>query len=106
MIADIDMDGSGTIDEGEFFRGLAALGVLCNREEAAELWQTFDLDGSGEIDFRELNKLLRRRVAPGASPVVGPQSLPGPRFWGARWGTKIAIMAASGPFWKAWKPEG
>lgn len=54
--------GSGLIDEGEFFRALAALGIEVEREEAHELWSTFDADGSGAIDFHELNRLLRKRV--------------------------------------------
>jgi hypothetical protein len=62
LFHDWDEDGSGRIDQEEFFRGTVALKLDVTRAESNELFDEFDTDGSGEVDFRELNKLLRRRL--------------------------------------------
>jgi len=50
------------IDEKEFYRATTALGIKLNREEAKALFDSFDPDGSGTIEYNELSKLLRARV--------------------------------------------
>ena len=47
------------IDAREFRRALPMLGIKLAREDAEELFASFDEDGSGEIDYKELNKHLR-----------------------------------------------
>jgi len=37
---------------------MAALGVDASRSEADELFDEFDIDGGGSIEYNELNKLL------------------------------------------------
>ena len=59
----LPQDGNGYIDRKEFVRGMAALGVTPSKTEASELFDTFDPDGSGEIEFSELHRALRKRAA-------------------------------------------
>lgn len=57
-----DEDESGRIDRTEFRKGLLALGIKAPREELDALFGSFDLDRSGQLDFRELNAALRREA--------------------------------------------
>ena len=45
---------------------MAPLGIQVSKEEAGALFDAFDPDGSGAIEYRELDQLLRRRVDIGA----------------------------------------
>ena len=57
-----DDDESGTITKKEFRNGIvAALGVKPGAEELAALFARLDPDGSGTIDYRELDAKLHRR---------------------------------------------
>ena len=60
-----DADGDGTVSKAEFVRSLPELGLKATQEEGGALFDTFDPDGSGTIELKELEKLLRRK--PGAS---------------------------------------
>ena len=62
LFRDWDENGDGLIQRDEFVRSMAPLGIEVSKQEAIELFDQFDPDGSGEIDFKELNHLLRRRV--------------------------------------------
>ena len=64
----------------EFFKAMRYLGLGVPQEEADALYDSFDPDGGGSIDYAELNKALKRRVpthgecqaAPrGAAPSTG-----------------------------------
>lgn len=57
----MDDDNSRTLDLKEFIKGLNDYGVLMEKNEALTLFQQFDRDGSGQIDFDEF--LLTLRVA-------------------------------------------
>ena len=59
---DSEEDGSGTVDCKEFTRALLLLGVPCTRDEAEELFDDLDMDGSGELEYRELYRQLRERM--------------------------------------------
>ena len=59
LFRDWDDDGSGTVSKEEFRRALPILGLSVEREDAEALFDTFDADGSGEIDLSELSKHLR-----------------------------------------------
>lgn len=54
-----DEDDSGSIDQKEFFRALTLLGLTCTRAESNELFDSFDADKSGSVEFHELQKMLR-----------------------------------------------
>ena len=54
-----DEDGNQQISKKEFRQALPVLGVLVDRADADALFETFDVDGSGEIDYTELSKHLR-----------------------------------------------
>ena len=62
LLRDWDEDGNGLVDRDEFFKALPVLGIFVSKADADELFGLFDTDGSGTIDYRELNRLLRRRV--------------------------------------------
>lgn len=55
----MDDDSSRSLDFKEFMKGLNDYGVLMEKQEAAALFQQFDRDGSGTIDFEEFLITLR-----------------------------------------------
>ena len=60
-----DGDGSGMISKREFRQGLSALGLKdVAREQVDALFDQIDVDHSGEIEYGEINKKLRRRIDP------------------------------------------
>ena len=55
-----DDDESGTITRRELSKAMATLGLVdVSREELDVLFDSFDLDGSGVIEYAELQKALR-----------------------------------------------
>ena len=54
-----DDDGNQQVSKKEFRQALPVLGLLVERADADELFEEFDVDGSGEIDYTELAKQLR-----------------------------------------------
>lgn len=59
-----DEDGSGTISKQEFRRALPMIGLRnCPRTVIDTLFDALDEDHSGSIEYRELNKTLRRHAA-------------------------------------------
>eukprot|EP00964_Phaeocystis_antarctica_P124064 scaffold87760_cov54-Phaeocystis_antarctica.AAC.1 len=65
-----DADGDGTVSKAEFVRSLPQLGLQATNEEGGALFDTFDPDGSGTIELKELEKLLRNRVGQLAGTAV------------------------------------
>ena len=65
----MDDDNSRTLDIKEFMKGLNDYGVLIEKDEAMKLFQHFDRDGSGFIDFDEF--LLTLRVSASAYAQFG-----------------------------------
>ena len=60
-----DGDGSGMISKREFRQGLSMLGLKeVPREHVDALFDQIDTDHSGEIEYSEINKKLRRRIDP------------------------------------------
>lgn len=56
-----DNNGDGQISRAEFVKAMPMLGMQdCLPIEINALFSAFDPDGSGEISFRELNRMLRR----------------------------------------------
>ena len=54
-----DDDENQQVSKLEFRRALPVLGLLVEKADADALFETFDVDGSGEIDYNELTSKLR-----------------------------------------------
>jgi len=60
MIADIDKDGSGTIDFEEFLTMMTAkMGERDSTEEIAKAFRLFDDDETGKISFKNLKRVAK-----------------------------------------------
>ena len=60
MIADIDKDGSGTIDFEEFLQMMTAkMGERDSREEIMKAFRLFDEEGRGKIGIKELKRVAK-----------------------------------------------
>ena len=60
MIADIDKDGSGTIDFEEFLQMMTAkMGERDSREEIMKAFRLFDDDETGKISFKNLKRVAK-----------------------------------------------
>ena len=57
-----DENGDGTISKDEFRRAMPMLGMHAPDGATDEVFDSFDRDGGGTIDFRELNAQLKRDV--------------------------------------------
>lgn len=67
MIADIDKDGSGTIDFDEFLQMMTSkMGERDSREEIIKAFKLFDDDNTGKITHKNL-----KRVAKVGAGVIG-----------------------------------
>uniref|UniRef100_A0A3Q4GDC0 Calcyphosine-like b n=2 Tax=Pseudocrenilabrinae TaxID=318546 RepID=A0A3Q4GDC0_NEOBR len=55
----MDDNNNRSLDFKEFMKGLNDYGVLMEKDEATALFQQFDRDGSGTIDFDEFLATLR-----------------------------------------------
>ena len=58
------------VSKKEFRKAMSALGLNVPRKDADGLFDTFDPDGGGSIDYKELQKALKRRVA--LDPSLAP----------------------------------
>jgi hypothetical protein len=54
--------GASAVGAAEFGAGLRALGFDVDDADADGLFAMLDTDGSGEIEFAEMNRLLRQRA--------------------------------------------
>ena len=63
-----DDNADGLISKREFRQAIVSLGFEVPRSEVDALFDMFDRDGSGSIDYRELAKSLRRRERVSALP--------------------------------------
>ena len=62
VFAEIDTDGSGTLDHQEVERAAAMLGFLFNREQAAEAFQEMDANNDNEISVSEFESWWGRQL--------------------------------------------
>ena len=58
-----DASGDGHVDKAEFARALSLLGLPAERALSDALFDAFDVDGSGKIEYRELHSMLRKHAA-------------------------------------------
>ena len=57
----LDKDGDGTVTRDEFCKRMVQLGAgYVLSDQVASLFEEIDEDGSGEINYLELNRRLRR----------------------------------------------
>jgi len=73
LFRDWDDDETGTITIDEWRKAMKQFGCDVAPVEIDALFNSFDPDGSGSIEYRELNKLLRR----GQEIELAPELLPG-----------------------------
>ena len=60
MIADIDKDGSGTIDFDEFLQMMTSkMGERDSKEEIMKAFRLFDDDETGKISFKNLKRVAK-----------------------------------------------
>ena len=67
-----DDDGDGKISAKEFRKAIAALGYNAPKAEINAVFAQLDLDKSGEIDYHELNRALRRGTDTKLDPALQP----------------------------------
>lgn len=67
----MDDDSNRSLDLKEFLKGLNDYGISINKEEATAVFQHFDRDGSGTIDFDEFLIALRVSARCSAHRVAG-----------------------------------
>lgn len=63
-----DVNCNGTIDKDEFVHAIEHLGFKAPREDLHRLFDELDEDGSGELDYTEINRWLRNGTT-GTAPV-------------------------------------
>ena len=63
IFRDWDENGDGVISKAEFRKAMKALGVEGGRETHDELFDSWDVDSSGSIDFKEMDKALRKATS-------------------------------------------
>ena len=59
LFASIDVDNSGQIDKNEFGKAIIALGFVAGRDDIAKVFDGLDEDGSGQIEYKELQQILK-----------------------------------------------
>jgi hypothetical protein len=97
-----DRDGDARIGIKELRRAVLALGYDVPREAVSALFDTMDTDGGGQIDYKEMNKALRRHaeIAPELQPGAA-----GPIEVGAKLHSSYAPAAATAEAEAAPAPE-
>ena len=55
-----DEDHSGYIDKKEFGAALKGMGFPCSKADIAKVYGDLDPDGSGRLEYNELNTALRK----------------------------------------------
>ena len=69
-----DTDGNGSISRYEFAKAMAVLGITASREEFAGLFSQLDVDGSGDIDWKEIVGACNALSAPGGTDELQRQA--------------------------------
>ena len=77
LFTEWDENRDGVIDKKEFRKAVTSLGVQAPRLHVDALFDSFDTAGSGAIDYKELNKILRRSAKKHAAVAVPGSVQPG-----------------------------
>jgi len=64
-VKEFDRDGSGTLNKIEFEDFIAKLGIFLARQELTTVYNQFDTNKDGQIQYEEF--LAQLRVSPGLS---------------------------------------
>ena len=84
VFRDFDTDDSGTVDRAEFAAGCKSLGMDIEGVAASEIFDACDEDGSGELDYWEVEKAIKRagKYPPPSGPVkaVDPKNIVATHF--------------------------
>jgi Ca2+-binding EF-hand superfamily protein len=59
LFRDWDADGDGLVSAADLFKGFSSLGVHASEEEVKAVFDRWDTDGSGGLDFKELDRAIR-----------------------------------------------
>ena len=57
-----DTDGDGEVSRKEFHKAMPLLGFEASKKDIDELFDTWDSDGGGSLDFKELRRILSAPV--------------------------------------------
>ena len=66
-----DQENYGTVNQPNFQKALETIGCVFIQEEMNALFQRFDLDKNGKVDFIEMSSWVAR-IGSGNSPNVNP----------------------------------
>ena len=75
LFAEWDVNGDHHVDKKEFRRAMENLGFTHSRPHIDAVFESLDEDGSGTIDFKELNRALKGKMV--AKPVPPPPAAGG-----------------------------
>jgi len=79
-----DTNNDGVVSRDEFAKALKALGFDAPKTAVDGIFASFDLDNSGEVEFEEMNNLLRAKPPPPKIDEPNPRQrclLPPPPKW-------------------------
>lgn len=74
-----DLDGKGTVSPSEFKKALETLGCTFKEQELAAIFNKYDANGSGGLDFEEFAGMYALRGTgnnPNVSPIFGLSKAP------------------------------
>ena len=70
------ISGDGEISRREFHEAMPKLGLEVSKKAIDELFDQWDSDGGGSLEFKELQRILRSVPSP---PKGGPKPKPPPK---------------------------
>jgi len=89
-----DLNNNGTVEPDEFAKAIEKIGIMIpTRQDLDALFNLYDADRSGSIDYREMSSALLGREVSSASPSKAKQ---GPEELIARLRKKLASRGARG----------
>ena len=92
-----DQDGSGSLSPTEFYQALLLLGLDVNGDEAGHLFNSLDIDGNRQIDYRELRTALQPPAKAAAKPKAPPKAKRPPKPTAVAGSKAAASRAGASP---------